>query len=253
MANDTRTDPPSGARAEHLYGYHPVRELLRRRPETVERVLISQRRTGKRRREIVELCHRHRIAVREVSEEELAALAGAEPHNGFAALVRAPASREAARGDPTLRVLVEDVQDPRNLGALLRVCEAVGVGEVLVRDRGSAPLSPTVARTSAGASEWLEIERITNSAQVIRQLQDQGFWVYGAAAEGVAPWEVDLTGKVLLCLGGEDKGLRARTRKLCDRLVGLPMRGRVESLNLATAAAGLLYEAIRQRQPLHDG
>ncbi|MCP4656784.1 MAG: RNA methyltransferase [bacterium] len=198
------------------------------------------------------------MAVREVSEEELAALAGAELHNGFAASVCAPAisppvSREETSGDPDLRVLVEDVQDPRNLGALLRVCEAAGVGRVLVRDRGSAPLSPTVARTSAGASEWLAIERITNSAQVIVELQGEGFWVYGAAAEGDPPWEVDLTGKVLFCLGGEEKGLRARTRKICDRLVGLPMCGRVESLNLATAASGLLYEAIRQRQPLQGG
>ena len=261
MTNDSRAEPASGDRAELLYGYHPVRELLRRRPGTVERVLVSGRRRGKRRAEIEALCRRHRIAVREVSDEQLGELVGAETHNGFAAAVRAPAAGAPAAGDPAagedgsgdpdLRVLVEDVQDPRNLGALLRVCEAAGVGGVLVRDRGSAPLSPAVARTSAGASEWLAIERITNSARVIDELKAAGFWVYGAVAEGDPPWEVDLTGKVLFCLGGEEKGLRLRTRKLCDRLVGLPMRGRVESLNLATAAAALLYEAIRQRQPLH--
>ena len=144
-------------------------------------------------------------------------------------------------------MLVEGVQDPRNLGALLRVCEGAGVGRVLIRDRGSAPITPTVVHTSAGATEWLEIERFTNTAQVLEELKKDGFWIYGAVEGGQAPWTIDLTGKVVLCVGGEDKGLRARTRKLCDALVGLPMRGRIESLNLATAGAALLYEAVRQR------
>ena len=149
--------------------------------------------------------------------------------------------------DPGLVVLVEDVQDPRNLGALLRVCEGAGVGRVLIRDRGSAPLSPAVVKTSAGAAEWLAVERITNSAQAIQRLKAEGSWVYAVAAGGEPPWEVDLTGQVALCFGGEEKGLRRRTRELCDRTLGLPMRGRVESLNLATAAAAILYEAVRQR------
>ncbi len=234
--------------ADFIYGYHPVRELLRHRPQAVAEVLVAHRRAGRRRVEIEELCRRHRLQIATVSEAELRVLAGGGSHNGFGARLHAetPAAGEGA-GDPELLVLVEDVQDPRNLGALLRVCEGVGVGGVLVRDRGSAPLTPAVARTSAGASEWLDLERVTNSAREIERLKAQGFWVYGAAGHGDPPWECDLTGKVLLCLGGEEKGLRARTRTLCDRLVGLPMRGRVESLNLATAASALLYEAFRQR------
>ena len=113
--------------------------------------------------------------------------------------------------------------------------------------RGSAPISPTVAKTSAGATEWLEIERITNTANEIERLKAAGFWVYGTDPEGDPPWEVDLSGKVALCFGGEEKGLRARTRQLCDRMIGLPMRGRVGSLNIATSAAAVLYEAVRQR------
>ena len=104
-----------------------------------------------------------------------------------------------------------------------------------------------MVKTSAGAAEWLELERVVNSAREIKRAQNEGFWVYGSDPGGDPPWEIDLTGKVLLCLGGEQSGLRAQTRKLCDRLVGLPMRGRIESLNLATAAAALLYEALRQR------
>jgi len=127
------------------------------------------------------------------------------------------------------------------------VCEGAGVGKVLIRDRGSAPLSPAVARTAAGATEWLAIERIPNTARAVEELKREGFWVYGADASGDPPWTVDLSGKVVLCFGGEEKGLRRRSREICDGLVGLPMRGQVGSLNLATAAAAVLYEAVRQR------
>lgn len=151
-------------------------------------------------------------------------------------------------GDLELQVLLEDVQDPRNLGALIRVCEGAGVGQLWVRDRGSSPISSTVAKTSAGAVEWLSIERVVNSTRQIEELKEQGFWIYGAAPDGVPPWELDLSGRVLLCLGGEGTGLRRRTLEACDARVGLPMRGRLESLNVATAASALLYEAVRQRE-----
>jgi 23S rRNA (guanosine2251-2'-O)-methyltransferase len=231
-----------------LYGYHPVREALRHRPHDVARVLVSAARAGKRREEIQDACQRHRVPFLVVPERALAEIAGAA-HNGMAAEVRegAAAPEPAAGADPGLIVMLEDVQDPRNLGALLRVCEGAGAGRVLIRDRGSAPVSPTVAKTSAGATEWLEIERITNSANEIERFKAAGFWVYGTDPEGDPPWEVDLSGQVVLCFGGEEKGLRARTRQLCDRMIGLPMRGRVGSLNIATSAAAVLYEAVRQR------
>ena len=232
-----------------VYGFHPVREALRHRPHDVGSVLIANGRTGRRRDEIAELCARHGVPVRQVATH---AIGGAPEsvHNGFAAELRAdPVAPAGSRtsGDPDFLVLVEDVQDPRNLGALMRVCEGAGVGGLLVRDRGSSPITPAVAKTSAGASEWLQVERISSAAQELERRKRDGYWVYGAAAGGEPPWDVDLTGKVVLCLGGEEKGLREHTRLACDKLVGLPMRGRVESLNLATAAAALLYEALRQR------
>jgi 23S rRNA (guanosine2251-2'-O)-methyltransferase len=229
-----------------LYGYHPVREALRHRPHEVVRVLVSAARGGRRREEIQEACQKHRVPFLVVPERALAEIAGAA-HNGMAAEVRAGSAPAASGAEPGMVVLLEDVQDPRNLGALLRVCEGAGVGQVLIRDRGSAPVSPTVAKTSAGATEWLAIERITNSANEIERLKAAGFWIYGTDPEGDPPWEVDLSGKVVLCFGGEEKGLRSRTRQLCDRMIGLPMRGRVGSLNIATSAAAVLYEAVRQR------
>lgn len=230
----------------YLYGYHPVREALRTRPHEVERVYVSAGRRGRRRNELEELCWRHGVRVEAVSAERLDEL-GPGVHNGFVAEVAGEGAAPREGGDPELIVLVEDVTDTRNLGALLRVCEGTGVGRVLLRDRGTAAITPAVAKTSAGAVEWLEIERITNTANELEALKAAGYWVYGADAAGEPPWKIDLTGKVVLCLGGEEKGLRRRTRTLCDKRVGLPMRGRIESLNVATAAAALLYEAVRQR------
>ncbi|MYB18168.1 MAG: RNA methyltransferase [Holophagales bacterium] len=234
-------------------GFQPVREILRSQPHRVAEVLIS-RSAGDRRRTIEGLCERHRVRVRSVAPGELRARlveAGQDQAaaRGFAAsLVDAErGGTSAAAIDPGLVVLLEDVQDPRNLGALLRVCEGAGVGRVLIRDRGAAPLSPAAAGAAAGAVDWLTIERITNSAREIERLKQEGFWVYGADAAGEPPWTVDLSGPVVVCIGGEARGLRRRTRSLCDGLLGLPMRGRVESLNLSTAAAALLYEAVRQR------
>jgi 23S rRNA (guanosine2251-2'-O)-methyltransferase len=230
-----------------IYGYHPVREALRRRPAEVLRILVSSSRRGGRRREIEELCRRRRLEFEVMESEDLDSLAG-KGHNGFAAELKQAPEETAREGVADLVVLLEDVQDPRNLGALLRVCEGTGVGRVLIRDRGSAPLSPTVAKTSAGASEWLGVERIPNPARALRQLKEEGYWIYGLVPGGRPPWELDLAGRVVLCLGGEQKGLRSLTRKRCDDLVGLPMRGRVESLNVATAAAAVLYEVVRQRE-----
>lgn len=239
-------------RSDLVYGFHPVREALRGRAGGVQEVLIASGRGGRRRAEIARLCERHGVQVREVPEEELSALSGGASHNGFAARLSAR-MEDRPGGDPDLVVLVEDVQDPRNLGALLRVCEGAGASRVLIRDRGSAPLSATTLRTAAGAAEWLRIERVTNSAATIEQLQSEGFWVYGTAAGGTAPWEVDLSARVALVFGGEERGLRRLTRERCDGVIGLPMRGRVASLNLATAAAAVLFEAVRQRMALPPG
>ncbi len=248
-----------------LFGFHPVRELLRHRAQEVEKVWASA--SGKRLRAVQELAQRGGVSLEVVASHELSSLlaqvaqasgagsgAGASVHNGFVAILRASArsdgavaSASASSSDRELIVLLEDIQDPRNLGAILRVCEGAGVGRVLVRDRGSAPMSATTIKASAGAAEYVVTERITNTAQEIERLKDQGFWCYGADAEGEPPWAIDLCGPVVLCLGGEDKGLRSRTRGLCDGLIGLPMRGRVASLNVATAASALLYEALRQR------
>lgn len=231
--------------SRRIFGFHPVREVLRHRPHAVREILVARGRGGARERELESLCLRHGVPVRRVAAAELGG--DEQVHNGFGAVLTEAEGAPAPRGDADLVVLIEDVQDPRNLGALLRVCEGAGVGRVLIRDRGAAPLSPVAIKASAGAAEWLEVERVTNSRQALEALKAAGFWVYGLEPGGAAPWQEDLSGRVVLCFGGESEGLRQLTRTTCDRLLGLPMRGRVESLNVATAAAAVLYEAVRQR------
>lgn len=239
-----------------VYGFHPVCELLRARPRQIVRLLSSAK--GKRHRAVAQLAGEAGVDLEVVPSSRIVDIlvehAGVvrgvadAVHNGFAAEVDdAAAPMDQGPSDAGLIVLLEDVQDPRNLGALLRVCDGAGVGKVLIRDRGSAPLGPTAVKTSAGAAEYVEVERIVNSADAIERYRDQGFWCFGADAAGRPAWEVDLTGPTLLCIGGEESGLRQRTRQMCDQLIALPMRGRVSSLNVATAASALLYEAVRQR------
>lgn len=231
--------------SDFVFGFHPVREALRHRAHAAKEVLVSAK-AGRRRSEIEGLAERSGIQVRSLSEPQMRERAG-PAHNGFALVLYDDRGAASAAGDRELVVLLEDVQDPRNLGALLRVFEGAGVGRVLIRDRGSAPLTETAAKTAAGAGEWLDIERVVNSAQELGRLKEAGYWVYGCDAAGGPPWQTDLTGPLVICLGGEHRGLRPRTRELCDGLIGLPMRGHVESLNVATAAAAILYEAVRQR------
>ena len=229
-----------------IFGFHPVREALRQRPGQIRKVWLARSREDRRSREVSDLCRRNGV-VAAVAPADLLKELDQSVHNGFIAELQQGGEVSDPGGDPELQVLLEDIQDPRNLGALLRVFEGAGVGKVLIRDRGSAPLSAAAVKTSAGAADWLDIERIPNSAQQMERLKSRGFWVYGTGASGKPAWEIDLDGPVLLCFGGEENGLRQRTRKLCDEMIALPMRGRVASLNVATAAAAVLYEALRQR------
>ncbi|MEZ5333506.1 MAG: 23S rRNA (guanosine(2251)-2'-O)-methyltransferase RlmB [Thermoanaerobaculia bacterium] len=229
-----------------IFGFHPVHEALRHRPGDVVRVWAAEGKAGRRFQTVERLCRSQGVELERVPAADLDRLAPGV-HNGFVAELREAERKPAGDGDPTLVVLLEDVQDPRNLGAILRACDGAGVGRVLVRDRGSAPVSPAAVKASAGAAEWVPVERVTNSAIALERLKADGYWIYGADAGGAPAWTVDLTGKIVLCLGGEESGLRARTRGLCDGLIALPMQGRIDSLNVSAAAAALLFEAVRQR------
>lgn len=187
----------------------------------------------------------------ETSAEELERLCGSPDHQGVVAEVDPyPYGDPVAmlRREGALLVALDQVQDPRNLGAVCRSAEFAGAAGVVVPERRSAAVTAVTCKASAGAVEHLEVAHVRNLADWLAEAKQAGFWIWGADAEAKQPpWRTDLTGPTVLVLGGEGKGLRPRVAAACDGLIALPQRGKVESLNVSAAATALLFEALRQR------
>jgi 23S rRNA (guanosine2251-2'-O)-methyltransferase len=187
----------------------------------------------------------------ETGAEELERLCGSPDHQGVVAEVDPYPYGDPVgllRGEAALLVALDQVQDPRNLGAVCRSAEFAGAAGVIVPERRSAAVTAVTCKASAGAVEHIEIAHVRNLADWLAEAKAAGFWIWGADAEAeAAPWTVDLTGPTVLALGGEGKGLRPRVASACDGLIALPKHGQIESLNVSAAAAVLLFEALRQR------
>jgi 23S rRNA (guanosine2251-2'-O)-methyltransferase len=239
-----------------VYGLRPVEELLRSGRE-VAVVYLAEGEGSAALRAIAEAARRARVAVEERPKEELGSLAGGGVHQGAVAIAgefryldpEQVIAAATARGGSPLVVVLDGVQDPQNLGAILRSAHVLGAdGVILPRDR-AAHVTPAVVKASAGATEHLPIALCTNVARTLEQLKAAGIWTVGAIADGGQdPWEVDLAAPTALVLGAEGKGLRPLVARGCDLKVRIPMAGRVASLNVAAAGAILLYEALRQRR-----
>ena len=146
-------------------------------------------------------------------------------------------------------MICDELSDPHNLGAILRAAECAGAHGVIIPKRRSVGLTAVVAKTSAGAVEYLPVARVANIANTIRELKERGVWVYGTAADGASGlWRTDLTGPSAIVIGNEGEGMSRLVRESCDVLVSIPMKGRISSLNASAAATVLLYEALRQRE-----
>ncbi len=187
----------------------------------------------------------------ETAPEELERIAGSPDHQGVVAEVDpypyADPEELLAAPSPLL-VALDQVQDPRNLGAVCRSTEVAGAAGLVICERRAAEVTAAACKASAGAVEHLPVARVRNLTDWLGQAKQAGLWVWGAEAEGERePWEVDLGGGVVLVLGGEGKGIRPRVASACDGTVALPQRGRIGSLNVSAAAAALLFEALRQR------
>jgi 23S rRNA (guanosine2251-2'-O)-methyltransferase len=187
----------------------------------------------------------------DVSDEELERLSGSPDHQGFVAEVEPYPYADPAgllAPEDALVVALDQVQDPQNVGAICRSAEGAGVTGVALPAHGGVQVTPAVCRASAGAVEHLAIARVRNLADFLADAKRAGAWVYGADAGAEVPyWSPDYAGRVVIVLGSEGRGLRPRVRAACDQLVALPLRGRLESLNVSATAAVLLYEIVRQR------
>jgi len=232
-----------------LYGLNPVREALRAgRVRTVRVSELSGRTEAVRR-----LAAQAGVPVRRQSAAELDRATGGAPHQGVVAEVAVPDGLSLdglleMAADPALLLVLDGIEDPQNLGALLRVADAAGVDGVVRQTRRAAPPGK-VARASAGAVAHVRLASVVNIARALETLKAAGLWVVGLEADG-EPLHggIDLTVPTALVVGSEGRGLRRLVRERCDRVVSLPMRGQVNSLNVAVAAGVALYEALRQRQ-----
>ena len=240
-----------------VYGMNPVRELLRAGAEGIAELWLAE--GGERPRAFAELeriARDHGAKVRTAPRPRLDRLAGVTQHQGIVAVVADYRYREVddilevARkaGKPPLLVLLDGVEDPHNLGAVVRSAHALGAhGVVLPRDR-AASVTPSAAKASAGAVEHLPIARVTNLVRTLEELKEAGVWTVAAVPDGdVELSSVDLRGPIALVIGGEGQGVRPLVRKSCDHAARIPMAGRVGSLNASAAAANAIYEAMRQR------
>jgi 23S rRNA (guanosine2251-2'-O)-methyltransferase len=189
-----------------------------------------------------------------VTPEEIASICGSDEHQGICAEVDPYPYVDADSllgADDALVLALDEVQDPHNLGAVCRVAEAAGAAGVVVPERRSAEITPAVCKASAGAVEHLLVARVRNLADWLASVKDTGAWVYGADASAEVPYDrPDYRGRVVLVLGSEGRGIRPRVAAACDQIVALPARGRVGSLNVATAAAALVYGILHFRAAL---
>jgi 23S rRNA (guanosine2251-2'-O)-methyltransferase len=230
-----------------LYGRNPVREAARG-PREVKRVWA----TAAAAREDWLAALEPKV----VAEHDVEALAGSDDHQGVCAEVEEyryadPASLLAA--DDALVVVLDEVQDPRNLGAVARVAECAGASGLVIAERRSAQVTPVVCKASAGAVEHLPVARVRNLADYLAHAKQEGAWVYGASATDAVPYDrPDYRGKVVIVFGSEGRGLRPRVRETCDQLIALPLRGQIDSLNVSAAASAVLYGILHFRALLVD-
>lgn len=241
---------------DKIIGVNPVLEALRSgRP--VQRVLIAEhRRRDRDVQSILRLARERRAEVRFAGRDALDREVPGLQHQGIVAFASAKQYATlddilripAEKGEPPLFLVLDGVEDPRNLGAILRTADAAGVHGVIIPERRAAGLTETVAKTAAGALEHVPVVKVTNIANTLDALKKAGVWVAGAEAGGSQVyWEADLTQPIAVVLGGEDRGVRRLVQERCDYLISLPLRGQISSLNVSVAAGILIYEALRQR------
>jgi 23S rRNA (guanosine2251-2'-O)-methyltransferase len=233
-----------------LSGIHPIAEALReKRP--LDRVLVARGAGGPRLQEIIDLARRASVPVRFEPRDALDRLAGSQAHQGVVAMgaeKKYAALEDAAEN--RLVVVLDGVEDPHNLGAIIRTAHAAGAGSVIIPERRAAGITDVVAKAAAGAIEHLPVARVTNLNRALEQLKERGFWIYGLDERGGEDYDrIEYASPTAFVLGGEGKGLHEQVRKHCDALVRIPMAGKISSLNVSVAAGVVLFEWKRRRTP----
>ena len=243
-------------KTELLYGIHPVYEALSARRRHIHRVYLQKDKKSDRLVRLASLAGSQGIRVDKISSGELNALSGDSGHQGAAARVECYPLTDVsdllaapeAMGGSLFLMMLDNILDPQNLGAIIRTALCVGIDAVIMPKDRSAPISPAVSKASAGSLEHIRLCRVTNLVQTLKQCKKSGLWIVGLDKDAEQSlYNSEMTGPLAIVLGGEQKGLRPLVKKHCDFLVSIPQRGAVDSLNASVAAAVAMYEALRQR------
>jgi 23S rRNA (guanosine2251-2'-O)-methyltransferase len=236
-----------------LSGIHPVAEALRAK-HPLDRIMVAQGAGGPRLQEIIDLARRAGVPVRFEPRASLDRLAGSSAHQGVVAMGAASkyAGLDAAAA-AQLVVVLDGVEDPHNLGAIIRTAHAAGAGAVIIPERRAASVTDVVAKAAAGALEYLPIVRVTNVNRALEDLKAKQYWIYGLDERATESYDqIEYAAPTAFVLGGEGKGLHELVRKHCDALVRIPMAGKISSLNVSVAAGVVLFE-WKRRQPESAG
>jgi 23S rRNA (guanosine2251-2'-O)-methyltransferase len=238
-----------------IYGINAVTESLKARGRSFAWVGVAKERHDLRLQRVVDECRRQGVAVRFVRRPELDRMAGNNAHQGVVAVTSAKQYNDlddvvaAKRGQFSLVVVLDGVEDPHNLGAILRTADAAGADGVVIPERRAAGVTPTVTKASAGASEHLPIAKVTNIGRTLEELKSKNLWIVGLDERAPQNYDsLDYKMDCAIVLGAEGKGVHELVRKKCDFLISIPMLGKVPSLNVSVAAGVVLYEIVRQRQ-----
>src|SRR6266496_3303597 len=239
----------------YIYGINSVTEALKARGRAFEWVGMAKERHDLRLQKLLQECRRNSVAVRFLPRPELDRMAGNNSHQGVVAVTSSKQYTDlddilaAKRGQYSLVLVLDGIEDPHNLGAILRTADASGADGVVVPERRAAGITGTVAKSSAGASEHLPVAKVTNISRTLAELKQKGLWIAGLDERGKQSYdEVDYKMNCAIVLGAEGKGLHDLVRKNCDFLLSIPMLGSVPSLNVSVAAGVVLYEVVRQRR-----
>lgn len=253
--DSSSSDSPDGEACDTLIiGRNPVTEALKS-GTAIDKLFVSPTAGGST-GNIIRLAKQRGIAVKEVSEQKLSAMCGGKSHQGVIATgacaeyVSVEDILESARkkGEQPFIIVCDEIEDPHNLGAIIRSAEAAGAHGLIIPKRRSASLNATVFKTSAGAASWLPVARVANIVSALELLKKNGVWIYGTDSSGECFTGADLTGSAALVIGSEGFGMTRLVREKCDYLLSLPMKGRITSLNASVAAGVFMYEVVRQRE-----
>lgn len=240
--------------SEYIFGRNAVSEAINA-DRTIESVFVADTVISGSLRVLMAQIREKGITIKKVKKAKLDSMAGGENHQGIVAMVGAKESATieqildlaAKKNEPPFVIVADEIEDPHNLGAIIRTAECVGAHGVILPKRRSAGLTESVCKSSAGALEYVNVAKVSNIPNTLDKLKEKGLWIYGADMDGQDWCETDFKGSVALVIGSEGKGIGNLVRKKCDFIVSLPMRGKINSLNASVAAGILMYEVRRQR------